>query len=98
MAATHSIRVDLPDGLYQQMRDAAARSDQPIETVLLGSLTLLFGDPPGGWEQLESTLESLPDEQLWALVYRRMAWPEGARLRDLTARGQRAPLTEEEQS
>jgi hypothetical protein len=98
MAATHSIRVDLPDDLYRQVREAAARSDQPVEAVLLGSLELLFGDPPGGWDQLEASLESLPDEQLWALVYRRMAWPDGARLRELTARGQRAPLAEAEQA
>jgi hypothetical protein len=98
MAATHSIRVDLPDDLYRQVREAAARSDQPVEAVLLGSLALLFGDPPNGWEQLEAGLESLPDEQLWALIYRRMTWPDGARLRELMARGQRAPLTEAEQA
>src|SRR5260370_22522442 len=98
MAATHSIRVDLPAELYQQGREAAARSDQSVETVLVGSLALLFGDPPGGWDQLEATLESLPDEQLWALVYRRLAWPEGAQLRELTAQGKQAPLTEAEQA
>ena len=48
MAPTHSIRVDLPADLYQQVREAAMRSDQSIETVLVGSLALLFGDPPGG--------------------------------------------------
>ena len=98
MAATHSIRVDLPAELYQQVLEAAARSDQSVETVLVGSLALLFGNPPGGWDHLEAILESLPDEQLWALVYRRLIWPEGARLRELTARGKQAPLTEMEQA
>jgi len=28
MATTHSIQVDLPDGLYRQAQDAAERSDQ----------------------------------------------------------------------
>jgi len=39
MPTTHSIRVDLPDGLYEQVRKAALRSDQPVEAVLVGRLT-----------------------------------------------------------
>ena len=93
MAATHSIRVNLPAEFYQHVREAAARSDQSIEAVLVGTLAILFGDPPGGWDHLEATLESLPDAQLWALVYRGMAWPDSARLRELTARGKQVPLT-----
>lgn len=98
MAATHSIRVELPDELYEHVREAATRSDQSVETVLVGTLTLLFGDLPGGWDHLEATLDSLPDEQLWALVYRRLAWPAIAQLRQLTAHGKQAPLTEAEQA
>jgi len=98
MAPTHSIRVDLPADLYQQVREAAMRSDQSIEPVLVDSLALLFGDLPGSWDQLDVALESLPDEQLWAVVYRRLTWTAGARLREITVRGKQAPLTEPEQA
>ena len=98
MAPTHSIRVDLPADLYQQVREAAMRSDQSIEPVLVDSLALLFGDSPGGWDQLGVALESLPDEQLWAVIYGRLTWTTGARLREVTARGKQAPLTEPEQA
>lgn len=97
MAATRPIHIDVPEELFEKMQEAAERSDQPVETVLVGSLALLFGDPPPNWDQLEATLESLPDDQLWALVYRRLAWPESARLHDLVARGRLAPLTDDEQ-
>jgi hypothetical protein len=98
MADTHSIQVDLPVELFEQIREAAARSDQPVESVLVDSLSLLFGTPWTDWEQLMATLETLPDAQLWALVYRRMAWPAGGRLRELTARGKQAALSDEEQN
>jgi hypothetical protein len=98
MAGTHSIRVDLPAELFEQIREAATRSDQPMESVLIDSLALVFGTPRSGWEPPTETLEALPDAQLWALVYRGMAWQEGARLRELTARGKQAVLSSEEQA
>ena len=98
MAGTHSIQVELPADLFEQIREAAARSDQPVESVLIDSLALLFGAPRADWDQLMETLETLPDAQLWALIYRRMTWPEGMRLRELTERGQQAPLSDDEQA
>jgi hypothetical protein len=98
MATTHSVQVDLPADLYKQIREAAARDNQTVETMLVESLALLFGAPPSGWKELAASLETLPDEELWALVYRRLAWPGGARLRELTAYGKQAPLTATEQA
>jgi len=98
MAGTHSIQVELPGDLFEQIREAAERSDQPMESVLIDTLSLLFGAPQADWEHLTETLETLPDAQLWALIYRRMAWPEGARLRDLTTRGRVETLSDEEQA
>jgi hypothetical protein len=98
MAMTHSIRLELPGEVYEHARHAAARSDQSVEAVLVASLALLFGQPPGGWDHLAAILETLPDEQLWALVYRRLAWPLGSRLHELSARGKQGSLTEEEQT
>lgn len=84
--------------LYERIQEAATRSDQPVESVLIESLALLFGAPSVDWEHLLATLEALPDAQLWALVYRRVAWTAGGRLRELTARGKKAPLSGEEQA
>ncbi len=98
MAGTHSLQVELPADLFEQIRKAAARSDQPVESVLVDTLALLFGTSRADWEGLAATLETLSDEELWALVYRRMAWPEGARVRELTARGKQATLSDAEQS
>lgn len=98
MAGTLPIRLDLPAELFARIQEAADRSDRPIESVLVESLALLFGVPPTDWDQIMETLESLTDAQLWALVYRRMAWISGARLRELTARGKHALLSDEEQA
>src|SRR5579872_6395887 len=98
MAGTHSLQVELPADLFEQLREAAARSDQPIESVLVDTLAMLFGAAPEDWEQRTAALETLPDAQLWAVVHRRLARPAGARLRELTARGREAALSDEEQA
>ena len=58
---------------------------------------MLFGAPSADWEQLTETLEILPDARLWALIYRRPVWPEGAWLRELATRGREETLSDEEQ-
>lgn len=98
MAATLPIQLNLPADLYARIQEAAARSDQPVESVLVESLALLFGTSPVDWDHLAETLETLTDAQLWALVHRRVAWTAGARLRELTARGKQALLSGEEQA
>ncbi|MGH2346064.1 MAG: hypothetical protein ACRDG4_12620 [Chloroflexota bacterium] len=98
MAGMHSLQVELPADLFERIREAAARSDQPIESVLVDTLALLFGTSRADWERRAATLETLPDAELWALVHRRMAWPEGARIRELTAHGKQVTLSDGEQS
>lgn len=98
MAATLPIQLNLPDDLYARIQEAAADSDRPVETVLVESLALLFGTSPVNWDHPAETLETLTDAQLWALVYRRIAWTAGARLRELTARGKQTSLSEQEQA
>ncbi len=92
------IQLNLPADLYERIQEAAIRSDQPVESVLVESLTLLFGLPSVDWDHLTATLETLPDAQLWALVYRELTWGAGGRLRDLTTRGKQRPLSNEEQA
>lgn len=95
---THSISVELPSELFDRLHEAATRSDRPLEAVLVESLALLFGTPPADRAALSEALETLPDAKLWALVYSRLAWPQGARLRELAANGRQAPLSGVEQA
>lgn len=98
MTSMHSIRVELPSELFEQLQRAVDRSDQLVETVLVDSLAMLFGTPRADWEQRAGTLETLTDARLRALVYRRITWSEGARLRELSARGKHTALSDEEQT
>lgn len=97
MAATLPIQLNLPADLYARIQEVAARTEQPVEVVLVDSLSLLFSMPPADWEHMAATLETLSDAQLWALVYRRAVWTAAERMRDLTARGKQAQLSSEEQ-
>jgi hypothetical protein len=92
-----SITLDLPDEVYERVRQAAEDSQRPVESVLLDTIALLFGGKtidaitPGN-------LDSLSDDQLWAVVHRPLAWPQDARLRELTALGKSGALSDDEQA
>ena len=43
-------------------------------------------------------MPSYSDTQLWAVVYRRLAWPQSQRLHELSAKNKLEKLTEDEQS
>ena|SRR5579859_1793831 len=90
--------LQLPDDLYERVRQVAQESHRPLESVLVDSLTLLFGDLPDNAELTPQTLATFSDEQLWALVQRSLAWPQDVRLRELTALGKQGNLTTEEQA
>ncbi|HZS88229.1 MAG TPA: hypothetical protein VFE42_12170 [Chloroflexota bacterium] len=98
MAATLPIHLDLPAELYARIEEAAARSNQPIESILVESLTLLFGTTTVSADRLWEMLETLTDTQLWALVYRQSVWSAHDRLQELRERGREAPLSDEEQA
>ena len=89
------ILLQLPDELYERLREIADDSHRPVESVLIDSLTLLFGNLPTINPQ---QIDTFSDEQLWALVHRQIAWPQDARLRELTALGKQQTLSSEEQS
>jgi hypothetical protein len=95
MSAQRAISVRLPAELYERIRRAAERSERSVEAVLIESLTVLFGTPPAG---LDAALDTYTDEQLWAVVYQRLAWTENERLRDLVAQGKHTLLTPDEQA
>jgi predicted transcriptional regulator len=93
MAATQSVSVDLPEDLYARIRDIAERNERSVEAVLRESLEVLFrADAVTVANQL-AQLDTYRDDQLWAVVYQRMAWPQRERLRDLSASGKHGSLS-----
>jgi len=90
------VLLQLPEELYERVRQLAEDSQRPLENVLLDSLALLFNDLPDDLNP--AALNAFSDEQLWALVYRPFALAQDARLRELTALGKAGYLSDEEQS
>jgi predicted transcriptional regulator len=94
MASGQAISIELPHELYERIRQIAAHSERSVESVLIESLKVLFGEPLE--ETALAALDDYTDAQLWAVIYQRLAWPENERLRDLTARGKGGELTPDE--
>jgi hypothetical protein len=95
-----SITLDLPEDLYERVRQVAEQSQRPLERVLVESIRLLFVPPPTSTDVV-ATLTAMPnysDAQLWAVVYQRLAWPQSQRLHELSAKNKLEELTEDEQS
>ena len=92
------VLVNLPSDLYKRIHNTAQDTNRTLETVLLESLTLLFGDLSSDTEALLPVLDTLSDAQLWAVVQRRLTWPKGTRLRELTTANKIATLSNREQS
>ncbi len=92
------VLVNLPAELYKRIHNTAQDTNRTLETVLLESLTLLFGELSSDTEALLPVLDTLSDAQLWAVVQRRLTWPEGARLRELAMANKVAALSSREQA
>jgi hypothetical protein len=65
--------------------------------VLLDGLTLLFGALPDAGISPD-VLKGYSDEQLWAIVHQRLAWPQDTRLRELIAFGKQGQITGDEKA
>lgn len=94
-----SMTLDLPDDLYEHVRQVAEYSQRPIERVVLESMRFLFVPPPAS-PDVSICLAALPhyaDEQLWAVVSQRLAWPQSQRLQALSAKNTLGTLSDNEQ-
>jgi hypothetical protein len=96
--AQQPIILQLPDDLYERVRQIAEESKRPVENILLDSLELLFGNLPDDEALSPSVLGALTDEELWAIVHRPLAWPQDAYLRELTALGKQGDLSAEQRA
>ena len=89
------IQLELPHKVLERAAKIADDSERTVESVLVDGLSLLFGDLSDGKVSLE-TLEDFADEQLWAVVHQRLAWPQDTRLRELAALGDHGKITADE--
>jgi hypothetical protein len=95
-----SVTLDLPEDLYERVRQVAEQSQRPVERILVESIRLLFGLPSTSTD-IATTLAAMPsysDAQLWAVVYQRLAWPQSQRLHELSTKNKLEKLTEDQQS
>jgi len=83
-----SVTLHLPDELYESVQEVAEASERPLEDVLLESIGVLFRRPSSDLNAMLAELANYSDSQLWAVVYRRLPWPQSLRLRELNAKGQ----------
>lgn len=90
------VSVQIPQHLYERMRQIAQDSHRPLETVLLDSLTILYDDHFDLASLSPDDLSDFSDDQLWALVWRPLTLSVDLRLRELTEIGKRGLLNESE--
>lgn len=89
------IELQIPLEIYKRASQIAHDSNRSIESVLLDGLALLFGALPESGISPDE-LSAYTEEQLWAIVHQRLAWPQDTRLRELIALGKQGQLTEDE--
>lgn len=94
--AQPTVQLRLPPDVYERARQIAKSNDRSVESVLLDGLNLLFGSL-SEMNVSPEALKKFTDEQLWAVVHHRLAWPQDTRLRELVALGKRGQLTDDEQ-
>lgn len=92
--ATNTITLELPDGLYEKLRQMAVATNRSPEQILRETLELVLQEPDPSSDLSE--LQDYTDAQLWAVVYRRLPWAQSQRLNELLDRGQRGLLDDSE--
>lgn len=91
-----TVTLNLPASLYAKLQQVARQQRRPVEVLMLDSLSLLFEEPSEIVALKPEMLYAFSDEQLWALVYRRLALPQESRLEELAAKGRAASLSQSE--
>lgn len=90
-----TVQLELPDEILARVVQIADDSERSVESVIVDGLSLLFGDLSDDNVSVEK-LKDFADEQLWAVVHQRLAWPQDTRLRELAALGDHGKITADE--
>ena len=91
------IQLEIPEEISERARQIASESERSVESVLIDGLALLFGISVDR-EMSPDVLAEFSNEQLWAVVHRRLTWPQDARLRELVVLGEEQRLSTGEQA
>lgn len=92
-----TIELRLPPEIYERANKIATESNRSVESVLLDGLALPFGELPDT-SLSPDQLQTFSDEQLWAVVYQRLAWPQDNRLQELVELGKQGRLDPDEKA
>ena len=99
--ATHELTVRLPEQVYRRLEDMAQETSQPLETVVLtsitGNLPPSLDDVPVDLRKGLRALQTMDDDALWAVARSKLAPAQQERLETLLARNSAGTLTETEQ-
>ncbi|MCY4018271.1 MAG: hypothetical protein OXG39_02565 [Chloroflexi bacterium] len=74
--------LQVPASIFERAEAIARDCERSAESVMLDALSLYFCELPA-MESEPEALQALADEQLWALVHRRITPKQDARLREL---------------
>lgn len=88
-------RLAIPEHLLKRAQQIAYENKRSVDTVLIDSLNLFFGNFSDK-ELSPDALKDYSDEQLWAIVHRRLAWTQDSRLRELAALGDEGEMSAEQ--
>ena len=94
-----SITLDLPDDLYEHVRQVAEQQQCPVERVVVESLRTLFVPRPPTVDVATHLAEllSYADSQLWAVVSQRLPWLQSQQLHTLSMKKKLGKLPAHEQ-
>ncbi len=100
--AGHTVKVKLPDALYERARQVAEAMSRTMDDILAQSIALALPPveedlPPAVRSQLMA-LPLMGDEELWRLAKRPMSEEKQARLEALVEAGKKRQLSPEEES
>lgn len=93
------ITLSIPETLYERIQEEAVGTKQPIESLMIDRLAVLFNrvDEALDVNKALDALEAFKDYELWAIVSRRLSAADAERLHELNSEEKRDVLTAEEQ-
>jgi len=97
--ATQRVTVNLPQALYEQLKQRAAQSHRTVEAELVevvGTVVPMAGELNPALTELLAQMEHLDDQALRQVAQRHLSQRAQARLQSLNLKRQREGLTEAE--